>query len=130
MRNPNANLRLEIAAQRGMQASDNTTIELRIEDRESGEMLAVINLTADEWVNATTGLSLTVEGFVSKHLDRVGKKMNVRQVAIPRAVVTSYKRDDAQVEASAWAQVDANHNETVEVRNTNAGWVAIYRSWS
>jgi primosomal replication protein N len=129
MRNPNQNLRLEIAMIRGMQADDKTTVELRIEDRGSGEYLATIQLTADQWLNAQTGSSLNVNGFVSPHLDRIGKTMKHRQVPVPREVLTSYKRDEAQVEAHDWADAFVNDGESVEVRNTNAGWVAIYRWW-
>lgn len=131
MRHPNKNLRLEISMIRGMQADDKTTVELRIEDRESGEYLATIRLTADQWLNAQTGQSLNVEGFVSPHLDRVGKTMKHRQNPIPRDKITSYKRDEAHDQAFAFAShpTQKSDSETVEVRNTNAGWVAIYRWW-
>ncbi len=130
MRNPNANLRLELATQRGMQADDNTTVELRIEDRKSGEALAVIQMTADQWLNAMTGLSLNVEGFVTPFLDRVGKEMKHRSLDIPRDMITSYNQDEAAAQAREYASVYVSDGEQLEVRNTNHGWVAIFRSWS
>jgi hypothetical protein len=55
--------------------------------------------------------------------------MLVRQVAVPREVVTSYKRDEGAVQAKAWAVTQAYPEEVVEVRSTNSGWQAIYRCW-
>jgi len=124
-----AKFRVEVVTRKEMTAGKPVTVGLKVEDHASGEVLALIDFTASEWLELTTGLNTTKEGFVSSHLERVGRKQVVRQVAIPRDAVTRYNVEEAEVQAKKWAVEQTGLDETVEVRRTNAGWVAIYRSW-
>jgi hypothetical protein len=124
---------MKLTVQGGMTTSKDyhtpAAFRLRIEDRTSGELLAEITITAEEWLRLTNGTVLTVNGNVSPHLDRVGRKMVVRQVPVPREAVTSYHQQEGKEQATAWAKPRAEEGETTEVRNTSAGWITIYRSW-
>jgi hypothetical protein len=124
---------MKLSVQGGMSTSNDhrtpARFHLRIEDRTSSVLLADVTLTAEEWLRLTNGTMLTVDGDVSPHLERVGRKMVVRQVPVPRDAVPSYNRTQAALEARDWAEPRAEEGETTEVRSTNSGWVAIYRAW-
>jgi hypothetical protein len=124
---------MKLTVQGGMSTSSDyrtpARFHLRIEDRTSSVLLADVTLTAEEWLRLTNGTMLTVDGDVSPHLERVGRKMVVRRLGIPRNAVPSYNREQAAVEARDWAEPRAEEGETTEVRDTNSGWIAIYRSW-
>lgn len=122
----NQKLRVELSTREGMHAG--TVVNLRIADALSGEVLADIGFSAEQWVTAMNTSSL-IDGFVSNHLERVGREMQVRHVDLTREEVPSYREGEARGQAMVAAQQYVQPGETIEVRNTNSGWVALYRSW-
>lgn len=103
---------------------------LRVEDAASGMMLADVSMQADDFLTVMRGGQVRVTGRVADTLDRVGKKMIVWDVPVPRAVTEGIYDRDVQTEmARAWAENVAQLYDTIEVRHTNAGIVIYYRRW-
>jgi hypothetical protein len=119
-------LLVEVHVWRSVDSRANPTVELRVEDTTSGELLALVKMDAGQWLQLTNGQSMRLLGEYSPHLERVGRSMVWREEAVPRQV-TGYI--GAEGNARQWAKNRAQPGETPEVRNTTAGWVAIYRSW-
>jgi hypothetical protein len=109
--------------------TNEVSFHLRVNDDTSGTCLMDVQLSPEEWLRLTNGTSLTVDGGISPHLDRVGRKMVHRMVNVPKDVVTSYQRDEAEEQIRAWAKDQRVEGETVEPRNSNSGWKVIFRSW-
>jgi hypothetical protein len=126
----NATFRVEIVISKSMDVRDDPQVQLRVQDNASGETLAYVDITSGQWLALQTGTSLKFGGITSNHLERVGKEMHVRRIDIPRETFTSYKRDEQKQQARSVALKYELAGETTEVRSTNSGWVAIYRSWS
>jgi hypothetical protein len=124
----NAELRLSIGTLNSSDSRVPPTIELRIEDAASGERVAEIRMSADQWWSACTGLYSRLPGLVSDHLERIGRKMVVRQVPVPREV-SGLNRTEDEENARRWLFPEREGGETLEVRATNQGWVGIFRSW-
>lgn len=123
----NADLRVEVHTLSPMDSREDPKIHLRIEDAASGEALAMIEMSAGRWLSLISGLSLTLPGSVSDHLERVGRKQRVRNESIPRSVTGWGAMGVAA--AREYAEGQRRDDETVEVRNSNSGWVALFRSW-
>ena len=123
----------QLSIQGGMVTSTDSRVSnsfhLRVEDKVSGELLADVMLTPDQWLRVTSGSHITAEGTVGRHLDRVGRKQVVRQLSVPRDALSTYNRDTSRTEAMNWGLRHVETDESMEVRQTNSGWVVIYRSW-
>ena len=104
---------------------------LTVEDAASGMRLADVQMQADDFLRVMRGGQARVTGHVANDLDRVGKKMNVWDVPVPRAVTEGIYDRDVQTEmAREWAERNAAQPyDTLEVRHTNAGIVIYYRRW-
>lgn len=124
----NAELRLSIGTLTSTDSRTPPTIELRIEDTASGVLLAEIRMSADQWWAACTGLHSRLPGFVSDHLERVGRKMAVRQVSVPREAASGHG-SEGEPKAREWLNAQREDPEILETRATNQGWVGIFRSW-
>lgn len=125
-------LRVEMSLTRSNARSDgDPTTNLRIEEPESGEVLAEVTLTPAQVVSLLAGTSLRANGYYTAHPERLGHRMAVRQVDIPREVTRPGSRSGAEAEEKArtYARSLALSDETVEVRSSNSGWKAIFRSW-
>ena len=125
----NAKVRVEITTRRGARSDSDVTVQLRVEDDASGEVLALVDYTANEWLALTTGLVTRKDGFISDHLERVGRKMVVRREDVPSEVTGYTRRNEAKTDAFTWAREQLQPGESVEVRSSNSGWKAIFRSW-
>jgi len=104
---------------------------IRIEDEASGMTLADVQMRADDFLTVMRGGQVCVTGRVADALDRVGKKMNVWNVPVPRAVTEGIYDPEVQTEmAREWGERNAAQPyDTLEVRHTNAGMVIYYRKW-
>lgn len=123
-----AKLRIEIGMLKSMSANEAPQVRLRIEDAPSGEALVEVYFDAGQWLNVTSGTSLTLPGFVGNHLDRVGKKMDVQTVDIPRAIASG--RDVDKEAILDWIKTQGiGPYDSIEFRNTNHGWIALFRRW-
>jgi hypothetical protein len=126
----NVEFQIEVAVLTSMDSRDEPSVRLRVFDHASSEILVDVDLSAGQWLALQSGTSLKFGGITSNHLERVGKEMHVRRVDIPLGTLTSYKRDEQEQQARSVALKHELAGETTEVRSTNSGWVAIYRSWS
>ncbi len=129
---PDATLQVSMSVLSSMDSRKDPSVQLRIEDYTSGELLAQVDLTAGQWLALTNGTVRTLTGFVSPHLDRVGKQQRVRSFDVPREV-TPYglTREEQEAAARQWTSrwTTPGDDEVVEVRRTNRGWSVTLRSW-
>lgn len=125
---PEYDLRVQGSHYTSNDPEDPSGWRLRIEERRSGETLAEITLTPSQFQQMMSSSSVATSGFVSPNLDRVGKVMRHWQVQIPREI-TGYGRATS-AEARVWAEANSPEPyDTLEVRKTNHGDVAVYRKW-
>jgi hypothetical protein len=117
--------RVEVGTWRDQQGGIGIT--LRLSDATSGETLFKAEIDPTTWWSLLTGGSQRIQGQVSNRLDRVGREMVVRTVAVPREV-SGWGRE-RRAEALAWLGPQAQPGEDLEVRETNQGWQGIFRSW-
>lgn len=126
----NAELRTQISVQSSLDSRDDPVVNLRVEDVKSGMPLVDMEFTAGQWLRMVNGLSITKPGFLTPHLERLGRKMVHRQIDVPREVTgQTYDREEAEDLVREYGATQALPGETVEPRNTNTGWKIIFRSW-
>lgn len=136
---PNGRVRLSIGIPSG--GPKDWTVTLRAEDAASGEPLFEMDVDPAEWVQANRGLVLNHEAFIGRHLDRVGKDMQVAHLMVPREVMNEagYDRDAMKATAQSWANqhcsgpdgpwADEGGPEEWDVRHQNNGWAVVARRW-
>lgn len=101
---------------------------LRVTDEASSVTILEVSLNAEQFMTAMSGGGFETKTFVTGDFDRLGKKMRHWQVQIPREI-TGYGRATS-AEARVWAEANSPEPyDTLEVRKTNQGDVAIYRKW-
>lgn len=117
------------------------TVTLRAEDATSGELLFEMQVDPAEWVQVQRGLVHVQEAFIGKHLDRVGKDMQVEHFMVPRDVMEAagYKEPEMRAMAQRWADrhcagphapwADEGGPTEWDVRHQNNGWAVIARRW-
>ena len=123
---PETRLQLEVITAKPSDTREPPRVQLNVMDYESNIWLCRVELTADQWWNLVTGSVTTVDGTVSKHLERVGRRMVVDKVSVP-ADVARFRGDESA--AQAWvAEQDFGADET-DTRLTNKGWEVLLFSW-
>lgn len=90
-RNANQAVRLELTT--SSSGSTEQMVHLRITDHLSGEVLTAVEVDPAQWWRLLQGSTQVWPAFVSPHLDRVGKVMEHRRVALPRALPDDTERD-------------------------------------
>ena len=88
----------------------NRHIGLRIEERLSGEVLADIDMTPDEFAGLLSGLSTTLVGFVTNHPERLGKAQKVDSLAITAEMLRSVPRAEQETQALEIAKAHLMNN--------------------
>ena len=118
------------------------TVTLRAEDSASGELLFEMDIAPADWVQICRGLMFNGDAFIGRHLDRVGKELQVESVMIPREVMdrAGCQRDEMASVATEWANqhcsgpdapwFEEGGPEQWEVRHQNNGWKVIVRRWT
>lgn len=117
------------------------TVEIKVEDWDSHEPLAVIEMSvADMWA-VLRGTHWTGDGFIGVHLDRVGKRIATLMVKVPKDVYESLSYGDEVRKPACltWARQHGwgtlgprkagRQPEEMRVQNSNEGWKAVYQWW-
>lgn len=121
---PNTTARVEISTWRSNDPSYPTGVELRVYDDPSGELLARIEMDVETWWALCQGGSQKLSSFLTNHPERLGKKVHIRTVPLG-----GLSRTIDEATAKTTAQGLVLPGETFDVRKTNQGWEAIFRSW-
>lgn len=128
-RRANAEVRIWVSSPSSTDSRDVGYVNLRVEDAISGTVLVDTEIDAGQWWRLLQSAVQTHPAFVSRNLDRVGKRMENTQIALGR-------HKDEQAAKDAWIDGDArlpegweNGADTTEFRATNAGWVVVLRRW-
>lgn len=139
MKTTNGKVRLHIGVPTN--GPEDWTVTIRAEDHTSGELLFEMDIDPATWVQIGRGLMHSQDAFIGRHLDRVGKEMQVESQSIPRTVTdpVGYQGDKQAIAARQWADqhcasMDApwageGGPEQWEARRTNSGWKLIMRRW-
>jgi hypothetical protein len=123
-------LQVGITTGKSSYQGDPVRVTLRVQDGPSGELLVELEFDANTWWDVLTGSHRRMTGLTTGHPERLGREMVVRQVKVPREVHDGvYGRGAAEPLVEKWAKDQRCDGETMEYRQTNSGWVAIYRSW-
>lgn len=110
-------------------------LRLGVQDAASGEMLAQIQLSPEDLWRLLKGGSIQIDGRSTDHLDRIGKRMMVDTVNVPRDItdtVSSRDRDrEGRLKAAVdWASVTHPNWDAYQAHHTNTGTVRIVlRKW-
>ncbi len=119
---------------------DERYVQITIEDGTSGEILAQIQLSAEQFTQLLTNTSIRVDGFHTPHLDRIGKKMQVESFRVPKAMEATLPKSDrsgADYDAPArkflqdWVNdlPDAQDWDQASPSHHNYGWSITRRRW-
>lgn len=93
MTDPTHELRVELTTSTGPSYDEQGTVDLRIRDNASGELLARVEVDPATWWRLCIGGSQVLPGTVSPNLDRVGKRMENRRVDLPPALDGDTEQD-------------------------------------
>ena len=123
----NAEVSIHVASPSSTDARDDGYVMLDVEDRASGEALVRVEIPAGRWWRLMQGATQHHPAFVSTHLDRVGKRMEVRIIDLGHDAKTP---EDAEALYPAAAEGAGVWDwESHSVRRTNRGWEAVVRRW-
>jgi hypothetical protein len=125
---PDLALRIEGATYHSNNSNDPRGWRLRVVDAASSVTVAEFSVSVEDAWTLITGGSAYTTGQVTNHPDRLGKKMRNWQVQVPTEVGTGYSKDGEE-KAREWAGEQGHIYDTVEIRRTNHGLVAVYRIW-
>lgn len=116
------------------------TVTLEAQDSASRETLFVMELTPADWLQVQRGLVHRQEAFVGTRLGRVGKRMEVESVRIPREALAGVSYGDEEAKAAKrWAEgfcsgpdapwaAEGGPEEWSTTRH-NYGWGVHMRRW-
>lgn len=128
----NAKIEISIGLRRSSSSGESSKAVIEIEDEPSGEKLAVIELSSEQFLRLLSGHGIMhADAFVSNNLQRVGRQMKHRTIKVPRDVVTTYDRKAATSQARSYAGDFMEVGEQADIpRLDNKGeWSVTVRRW-
>lgn len=127
---PDKNLAVNISIRQGVRHNDPVTVELTVEDRISGEYLASVEIDPNSFLALLRGGQYNFTGFITPHLDRIGKEMITEIVSVPREVYAEVYYTEAENFLTQWVNEQPwDEWETRSLRRTNQGYKVVLRRW-
>jgi len=125
-RHSNAEVRVAVSSPSSSDSRDEGYVNLRVEDAASGTVLVDVEIPAGQWWRLMQSSVQTHPAFISRNLDRVGKRMENTSVSLGRV------KDEAEA-AAVWDEMPNPDGwdlfDTKEFRRTNMGWTVLLRRW-
>jgi hypothetical protein len=127
---PNRPVRIEIGSPSSQDSRDEGHVTLHAVDAMSGEVLVDLKMTSGLFWRLCQGGSRTQMGFVSGHLERVGKSQHHESITVPRELLEGvYKAEDVRPIVEEWMlQAKPDHWEVYRITQHNYGW-AVHGTW-
>ena len=139
MLTPNGDVQLRVGIP-SPNGNGDWTVTVEAHDGASGEVLFSMELDPATWVQVQRGLVHRQPAFIGRHLDRVGKRMQVESVTIPKDVFDGVSYGDEEREAATrWADrhcsgpdapwADEGGPDEWSTTRHNYGWGVHMRRW-
>lgn len=127
----NARVMVSVSSGFSLDARDDGTVTLRVEDEASGMVLVDLEMSAGRWWRLCQGTVQHHDAFVTTRPERIGMKLETRVVALPKGYDDDTERDvrrDTYKAAEAQCPDFTDFQEHM-IRETNHGREAVLRRW-